>query len=416
MTGNYRGYIRASPSSDAQLVSIRAIQRTLYTTYTQHIHTYSTQRIQPTMANTVKINLGSLGCLGGEGNLRDTSIHDSTCSCEGCLEEKFAAREFTIGADPFSKAKDVGCNKKEDDEDLIILDSDVESVSDIFDIHDDPPSTSDDGYCDDGNDDEDTYSVFSPTPCTIDDQAELVGGLDNIEEEDTPPTKVEDTINDASIEASKRDGTLVEECIELVENEGHESIQLRDLDTFLNNERVRAAAFWKSQIERYETKITNLFKTITRYTEGLRAAKRRMDYDAYEIRWLRELVMDKTTEANQKDERIYQVTNAMCLMEHGYQLRERRKQKAFNEMAKQLDEQLKVNDTLKEELKTTRERLNTFTRRSVPRRTKRLRRHIASYDDGDEESSVSLGSCSDTEYEDDDARTSKLVKIMNSNE
>ena len=408
MTGNYPDYIRASPSSDAQLVSIRAIQHTLaYFIRIQRL------LILSIMANTVKINVGSLGCLGGEGNLRNVSLHDSTCQCEGCVEKRLADREFAIGANPFSKERDVGFKK---DNDLIILDSDVESVSDIFNIHDDPPSTSDDGYCGDGNDDEDTYSVFSPKPCTIDDQAELVGGLDDIEEEDTPPTKVEDTINDASIEASKRDGTLVEECIELVENEGHESIQLRDLDTFLNNERVRAAAFWKSQIERYETKITNLSKTITKYTEGLRAAKRHIDYDAYEIRQLHELVMDKTKEANDKDQRIYEITDAMCLMEHGYQRREKRKQRAFTEVTKQLDEQLKVNDTLNEELKTTRERLNTFTRRSVPRRTKRLRRHIAQYDDGGEESSVTLGSCSETEFEDDDTRTSKLVKIMNIDE
>ena len=364
------------------------------------------------MANTVKINVGSLGCLGGEGNLRDVSLHDSTCQCEGCVEKRLADREFTIGADPFSTKRDVGCSKEENEEDLIILDSDVESVSDIFDIHDDPPASNDDGYCDDGNDSEDAYSVFSPKPCTIDDQPELVGGLDDIEEEDTPPTKVEDTINDASIEASKKDGKVIEECVNLIEHEGHESVQLRSLNTSLDEERLRAATFWKGQIERYETKITNLFKTMSKYAEGLRAAKRRMDYDAFEIRRLRDLVMEKTTEANQKDEKIYNITDAMCLMEHAYQRRDKRKDRAFNDIKRQLDTQLKVNDELKEELKSTRERLNTFTRRSVPRRQKRLRRRVAQYDDGDEESSVTLGSCSDTDYEDDDTRTSKLVRIM----
>ena len=411
MTGNYRGYIRASPSSDAQLVSVRAKPHTLIGTQRISQLFKVHQRISLNiMANTVKINVGSLGCLGGEGNLRNVSLHDSTCQCEGCVEKRLADREFTIGANPFSTERDVGFKK--DDEDLIILDSDVESVSDIFDIHDDPPSTSDDGYCDDGNDDEDTYSVFSPKPCTIDDQAELVGGLDDIEEEDTPPTKVEDTINDAPIEASKKDGKLVEECVELAEDEGHESIKMTNLNTFLDNERFNAARFWKDQIEKYESQMMKMFKQLSKYTEGIRAAKRRMDYDAYEIRRLRDLVMDKTKEANDKDERIYQLTDAMCLMEHGYQRRERRKQQAFNELTKQLDTQLKVNDKLKEELKSTRERLNTFTRRSVPRRQKRLRRRVATYDDGDEESSVTLGSCSETEFEDDDTRTSKLVRIM----
>ena len=364
------------------------------------------------MANTVKINVGSLGCRGGEGNLRDVSLHDSTCQCEGCIEKRLADREFTIGADPFSTERDVGFKKE--DEDLIILDSDVESVSDIFDIHDDPPASNDDGYCDDGNDSEDAYSVFSPTPCTIDEQHnELNGDLDDIEEKDTPPTpKVEDTINDASIEASKRDGVLLNECVELVENEGHNAINLQQLNTSLDEERLKAATYWMGQVERYEAKIRHMHATISKYADGIRAAKRRMDYDAYEIRRLRDLVMEKTKDANDKDERIYHLTDSMCLMEHGYQFREKRKQRQYNNMAKQLDEHMKINDELRTEVKATRERLNTFTRRSVPRRTKRLRRHIASYDDGDEESSVTLGSCSDTDYEDDDTRTSKLVRIM----
>ena len=238
------------------------------------------------MANVVKINVGSLGCLGGgEGNLRNVDLHDSTCQCEGCVEKRLADREFTIGANPFSQGKDFGCNKKDDDgeDDLIVLDSDdEESVSDIFDINDDPPTTDDDGYCDDGQDDEDTYSVFSPKPCTIDDQNEIVGGLDDIEEEDTPPVKVDDTINDASIEASKRDGSLVDDCVDLVESQGHESVTLQNLTKSLDEERFKAASYWKGQIDRYESKIMDMFKTISKYADGIRAAKRRMDYDAFE--------------------------------------------------------------------------------------------------------------------------------------
>ena len=370
-------------------------------------------------SNTIKINVGSLGCLGGEGNLRDVSIHDSTCSCEGCLEKRLADREFTIGADPFSQStkKNYGFNDGDigTERDLSELDSDSDdegSVSDIFDINNDPPASNDDGYCDDGDDEEDTYSVFSPKSYTIDEQNELNGDLDDIEEEDTPPVKIEDTINDASIEASKKDGQLSEDCNERIEHEGHDSVQLRTLNKSLDEERLKAETFWKDQVQQYETKITHMFKQMSKYAEGLRAAKRHMDYDAFEIHRVRDLVMDKTAEVNQKDEKIYQITDAMVLMEHHYQFREKRKQRAFNEIAKQLDAQMAVSEELRKELKVTRERLNTFTRRSVPRRTKRLRKHVAQYDDGDEESSVTLGSNSDTEYEDDDKRTSKLVRSM----
>ena len=366
-------------------------------------------------SNTIKINLGSLGSLGGEGNLGNASIHDSTCLCEGCLEKRLADREFTIGSNPFVKPdeKDFGFNKDDNDEepDLIVLDSDDDchSVSDIFDINDDPPS--DDGYCDDGEDSEDTYSVFSPKPCTINEQDEL--GLDDIEEEDMPPVSVEESINDASIEASKKDGSLVEECFDLVEDQGHESVHLRQLHTALDEDRFKAASYWKGQVERYETKIMNMFKTVTKYAEGIHAAKRRMDYDAYEIHRLRDPCMDKTKECNDKDERIYQVTDAMCLMEHHYQLKEKRKEREYKALERNLQLESSISDQLRQELRATRERLNTFTRRSVPHRTKRtIQRRVSTYDDGDEDSSITLGSCSNTEYEDDDVKTSKLVKIM----
>ena len=89
------------------------------------------------MANVIKLNVGSLGSLGGEGNLRDVSIHDSTCSCEGCLEKKLTAREFSINTSKVFGAKDYGFNDG-DEEDLfneagevIVLSDgdDLESVS-----------------------------------------------------------------------------------------------------------------------------------------------------------------------------------------------------------------------------------------------------------------------------------------------
>ena len=318
----------------------------------------------------IKINLGSLGSLGGEGSLGNVSIHDSTCSCEGSLEKRLAEREFTIGSDPFSKPeKDFGFNNNDEDDndpDLIILDSDNDdqnSASDIFDINDDPPSN--DGCCDDGEDSEDTYSVFSPKPCTINEQDEL--GLDDIEEEDTPPVSVEESINDASIEGSKKDGSVVEECFNLVEDQGHESVHLRQLHTALDEERFKAASYWKGQVERYETKIMNMFKTLTKYAEGICAAKRRMDYDAYEIRRLRDLCMDKTKKCNDKAKRIYQVTDAMCLMECHYQLKEKRKEREYKTLERNLQLESSISDQLRQELRATRERLNTFTRRSIPR-------------------------------------------------
>ena len=129
------------------------------------------------------------------------------------------------------------------------------AYSDIVNIDDAP---NDDGYCDDGEDDEDTYSVFSPKPCTIDEQDEL--GLSDIEKEDTPPMSVDETINDASIEVSKKDGLLVEECPELAESRGNDAVSMRPLDEFLDAERFKAAKCWRSQVAIYESNIIESFK------------------------------------------------------------------------------------------------------------------------------------------------------------
>ena len=363
------------------------------------------------MANTVKINVGSLGCLGGEGNLRDVSLHDSTCQCEGCVEKRLADREFTIGADPFSTERDVGCSKEENEEDLIILDSDVESVSDIFDIHDDPPASNDDGYCDDGNDSDDAYSVFSPKPCsTIDDQPELVGGLDDIEEEDTPPIETEDTINDASIEASKRDGSLIEECSNLAESNGNDAVSMKNLEDFLDTQRLKVAKFWRTQITLYESKVIEQSKLASKYADGIRAAKRRMDYDSYEIRRLRDLCMDKTREVNKKDEKIYKLAEEANEWRRCFLAEECIRKSSIARLEAALEKEKKRNDTLEEELMTTRQRLHTYTRRSVPRRCKRkLRRRIMI---DDEDSTVTAGSNSDTEVDDENDMDNTLIRIM----
>ena len=368
--------------------------------------------------NVVKINMGSLGCLGGEGNLRDTSIHDSTCSCEGCREEKFAVREFSIITDNVFREKDFGFNEGDadsfDDEssdDCSSSSSDDEgSIPDIFDITDDPPN--DDGYCDDGRDSEDAYSVCSPKPCTIDTNTadpELGDGDDDIEPEDEPPvTDFEDTINLASIEAAKKDGESIKNCANAINNSEHPTIRMKDLHTFMDEQRYSAAQFWKQQITTYETKITTLFKTVTSHEDVIQAAKRRMDYDEHEIKRLRELCMDKTTEINKKDKQIYNMASDMGRQALRHNDINEHQQNIIADLKKKLFAQRKIAAQLEEELQFTRKRLLTHTRRSVPRKCKRVRRRI----DYDEESSVTAGSNSDTDVENEENTNVALVSAM----
>ena len=67
-------------------------------------------------------------------------------------------------------------------------------------IFDDLPN--DDGYCDDGEGNDDAYSINSPKPCTINDDDP---GLNEIEPEEEEDMSVEDTSGKATIEAAKKD-------------------------------------------------------------------------------------------------------------------------------------------------------------------------------------------------------------------
>ena len=255
------------------------------------------------MDNVVKIPLGSLGSLGGEGNLGNVSIHDSTCLCEGCLEKRLADREFTIRTDNIFGEKDFGFNEGDEDgldapgEIIVLSDDDGrESVSDIFDIYNDEPSDDDTGYGDDGQDSEDGYSLFSPRPCYSSEEGE--SSDDNIEEEDTPT--LETAIKDTSIEASKKDGESITNCVEEIDKMEHLTIQHRHLQSVIDTHHVSDDT--NHTLDLYETKLMSLFKQLSKYVEVIQAAKRRMDYNAFEIARLRDLGMAKTTEINQKDE------------------------------------------------------------------------------------------------------------------
>ena len=251
------------------------------------------------MANAVKINLGSLGCLGGEGNLRNVDLHDSTCQCEGCVEKRLAERGFSIITDNVFGEKDFGFNEGDADG----FDDESSSSSD------DEPSD-DAGYYDDGQDSEDMYSVYSPKPCANEEE----NSDDDIEEEDTPLPKdasFDDIIDNASIEASKRNGQMIDDYIRELDTQEHNTVQMKELDSFMDHHRFKAAQFWKEQINFYESKITTLFKELSKSENVIRAAKRCMDYDTKEINRLRDLCMQKTRETNEKDKQLYTMAEDM---------------------------------------------------------------------------------------------------------
>ena len=83
---------------------------------------------------------------------------------------------------------------------------------------------------------------------------------------------------------------------------------------------------------------------------------------------------------------------------------------------KQLRKESAIRDQLEQELRATQGRLNMVTRRSLPPARHRVRRCIAKYEDGGEGSTVTMGSGSDTEIEDEQSQINNLINIMDTND
>ena len=347
------------------------------------------------MANIVKISVGSLGCLGGgKGNLRETSLHDSTCQCEGCVEKRLAAQDFSIRTENFNGERDYGFNVGDEGgpdaptADIIVLSDndadDNDNVSGIFAIHNiesssdesymydayqDSPSDDDTGFDDDGRNSEDAYSAFSPKPYHH--EEEESSDSDITEDEDDDDTKP--PIHMASIEAAKRDEERINEC-------AHEVDHMDQSHTI----------------------------PFAKYAEAIQAAKRRMEYDAMEINRLKDLTMIKTEETNKKEECIYNMASDMGRLALRHNTIYDRQLQTIRILRQRLTNEQKKTESLEEELRFTRKRLLTFTRRSVPRRCKRVRRRI----DYDEESTITADSTSETDYEDEESTNIRLINIM----
>jgi len=350
------------------------------------------QRIQPATANVVKISLGSLGCLGGGGgNLRNVSLHDSTCQCEGCVEKRLADQEFSLTTENFNGERDYGFNvgdeggpdapgeiivlTDDDDDDENSSDNESDSSSSssdksyIFDAYHDKPSDDDTGYGDDGQDSEDAYSVFSPKPYHHSSSEETESDDDITDDEDTP---LETAVQHSAIEAARRDGESINTCVAELEKMEHPTIRQKTLQSFINNHQNSN----NHTLQLYETKILSMFKQLTRYAEVIQAAKRRMDHDAAEISRLRDLCMEKTEQVNKKDEELYTMAEDMGRMALRHNRLHDRQSESLRTLRQRLQDEQTKNQTIEEELRFTRKRLLTHTRRSVPRTCKRVRRCI----------------------------------------
>ena len=267
---------------------------------------------------------------------------------------------------------------------------------------------------------EDDFGVFSGADTdyddvVIEDEGDVVvvedeGDMVVVEDEGNVVVEAEGDVprlDEGDVQWDSEDRRLMEYVAEDMEkdDDGQE-------DNFLWNQRFTVARFWRTQVHAYEGRILDLEKRLGSVSDGFKAAKRVAEEETAEVERLRKRYMEKISEVERLKETVADLVEQNCELETTDGVRRRNNKRRIQEIRKELDSERKRNQNLEEELWVTRKRLLTFTRCSVPRRmTRRLIRRVDSYEDGGEESSVSLERLKSDE-DNEDVRMNKLIKIM----
>ena len=262
-----------------------------------------------------------------------------------------------------------------------------------------------------GEDDEcEGYSDVEPVPVVLEDKVEVEAegdGKDDDDDEEDDVVIEEDDGRAGYNEWQKQ--TMDKRKIEEV-YEGMDSCSSEGTQKFIWDERLKAAKFWRGQVDVYEGKILELKGKLDAMTEGFMAARRMEAYQAAEVKRLVKINLDRISDVERMRERCHRLADANCREEMKYQTLRRNKQLRIQALKKDLEAEKRKSANLELELSNTRKRLLTFTRRSVPRRNKtRLIRRINSYEDGDE-TTVSLEASSS---ENEEKNIVRLIDIMN---
>ena len=252
------------------------------------------------------------------------------------------------------------------------------------------------------------YSDVEPVPVVLDDKIEVEAEGDGNDDEDGVVIE-EDDGREGYNEWQKQtmDKRKIEEVYEDMDN----SCSSENTKKFIWDERLKAAKFWRGQVDVYEGKIVELKDKLDEVREGFMAARRMEAYQASEVKRLTKINLDRISDVERMRERCHRLAEANCREERKYEVLRRNKRLRIEELQKELETERRRNANLELELSNTRKRLLVFTRRSIPRRAvRRVVRRIDSYEDG-EESSVSIERNTSDE-DNEECRVNKLIKIM----
>ena len=247
------------------------------------------------------------------------------------------------------------------------------------------------------------YSDVEPVPVVLEEKVDVEDEGDGKDDDED-----EDGGRGCYTEWLKRnmDKRKIEEVYEDMGSCSNEGTQ-----KFVWDERLKAAKFWRGQVDVYEGKIVELMGKLDEVREGFMAARRMEAYQASEVKRLTKINLDRILDVERMRERCHRLAEDNCREERRHEAFRRNTIRRQEELQRELEAERRRNENVEKELQVTRRRLLTFTRRSIPRRNRiRLIRRVDSYEDG-QESSVSIERNTSDE-DNEECRVNKLIKIM----
>ena len=215
---------------------------------------------------------------------------------------------------------------------------------------------------------ESEYSDVKPVPVVLDDKIEVEAEGDGNDDDEGDVVIEEDDGREGYNEWQKQ--TMDKRKIEEV-YEGMDSCSSENTKKFIWDERLKAAKFWRGQVDVYEGKIAELTEKLDEVREGFMAARRLEAYQASEVKRLRKINLDRISDVERMRERCHRLAEVNCREERKYEALRRNKRLRIEELQKELETERRRNANLELELSNTRKRLLVFTRRSIPRRAVR---------------------------------------------
>ena len=214
-------------------------------------------------------------------------------------------------------------------------------------------------------------------------------------------------------ERKKMDEATIRKVHEMVDYEGIAADG--GTERFIFENRIKAARFWKGQVEVYETKIDDLKTKLENVIEGFRAAIRQERKEKQNNIALTKRNVELISEKWRLSERVARLIEESLQKELTYEAGKRQKRTYIRGLKAELNAEKKKNAELRLDLNNAVKRLHELAKINAPRRNKKrvTREMVSRYVEDEEEESSYLPTSEDEDSSDNSGITRVATTVTN---